>query len=120
MQALNKSDNTIIIKFDAINRLSKSLKNLVTAKSLAFDTVKILTTEFFDQPIFGTGEQIDNKRIEKSIVRNILNDEKMEFPTDTDHISLPNTAEEIKQQSIDENKLFIETELKRTKGMLKQ
>ena len=37
----------------------------------------------------------------------------MEFPTDTDHISLPNTAEEIKQQSIDETKLFIETELKK-------
>ena len=26
---------------------------------------------------------------------------------------MPNTAEEIKQQSIDENKLFIETELKK-------
>ena len=36
----------------------------------------------------------------------------MKFPTDTDHISLPNTAEEIKQQSIDENKLFIEAALK--------
>ena len=36
----------------------------------------------------------------------------MEFPTDTDHMSLSNLAEEIKQQSIDENKLFIETELK--------
>ena len=37
----------------------------------------------------------------------------MEFPTDTDHISLPNTAEEIKQQSINENKLFMETEVKK-------
>ena len=37
----------------------------------------------------------------------------MKFPTDTDHISLSNTAEEIKQQSIDENKLFIEAELKK-------
>ena len=37
----------------------------------------------------------------------------MEFPSGTDHISLPNTAEEIKQQSIYENKLFIETELKK-------
>ena len=37
----------------------------------------------------------------------------MEFPTDTDHTSLPNTAEQIKQQSIDENKLFIETKLKK-------
>ena len=39
----------------------------------------------------------------------------MEFPSDTDHISLPNTADEIKQQSIDENKLFIETEPKKNK-----
>ena len=37
----------------------------------------------------------------------------MEFPTDTDHICLPNTAEDIKKQSIDEKKLFIETELKK-------
>ena len=38
----------------------------------------------------------------------------MEFPTDTDHMSFPNWAEEIKQESIDENKLLIETELKNT------
>ena len=108
---LSKYDDTIVIKFDAINRLKKSLNNLLTAKSLAFDTVRIssMTTEFFDRPIFVTGERIEN-----SIVRNILNNEKMEFPNDTDHISLSNTAEEVKQQSIDENKLFIETELKKS------
>ena len=39
----------------------------------------------------------------------------MEFPTDTDRISLPNSAEEVKPQNIDENKLFIETELKKNK-----
>ena len=72
-----------------------------------------MTTEFFDQAIFVTGEQTVNKKIEENIVRSILNDEEMEFPTDTDHISSPNTAEEIKQKSIDENKLFIETELKK-------
>ena len=112
---LSKYDDTIVIKFDAINRLKKSLNNLLTVKSLAFDTVRILwmTSEFFDRPIFVTGEQTDNKRIENNIVRNILKNEKMEFPNDTDHISLPNTAEEIKQQSTDENKLFIETELKK-------
>ena len=37
----------------------------------------------------------------------------MEFPTDTSHIRLPNTVEEIKEQSVDGNKLFIETELKK-------
>lgn len=44
---------------------------------------------------------------------NILNDEKMEFATDINHVNLPNMAEEIKEQSIDENKLFVETELKK-------
>ena len=117
MQALSKSDDTIVIKFDAINRLNKSLNDLLTAKFLAFDTARIwrMTTEFFDRPIFVTVEQSDNKRIENSSGRNVLNDEKMKFPTDTDHISLPNTAEEIKQQSIDEIKLFTETKLKNNK-----
>ena len=76
-------------------------------------------TAIFNQPSFGSDEQIDNKRIENSIARNILNDKKMKFPTDTDHISMPNTAEELKEQSIDEKKLFIETELKRMGEMLK-
>lgn len=51
-------------------------------------------------------------------MRDILNDEKIDFPTDTDDIGLPNTAEEIKQQSIDENKLYIETELKKKRKRL--
>ena len=86
MKALSKSDDTIVIKFDAINKLNKSLNNLLMAESLAFNTEKIsrITTEFFDRPIFVAGEQTDNKKIEQNIVRSILNDEKMEFPTDTD------------------------------------
>ena len=106
---MSKSDDTIVIKFDAINRLNKSLNNLLLpVESLAFNTARIsrMTTDFLDRPIFVTGEQTDNKRIENSIVRNILKNEKIEFPTDTDHVSLPNSAEEIKQQSINENKLF--------------
>lgn len=64
-------------------------------------------------------EQIVNNRIEKDIVRNSLNDEKIDFPTNTDHISLPNIAEKIKQQSINGNKLFVESELKRNKSIYK-
>ena len=37
----------------------------------------------------------------------------MEFPIDTDHISLLNTADWIKQQSMDENILLIGTELRK-------
>ena len=41
IQALSQSDNTIIIKFDPINTLNKSLNDLLMAESLAFDTAKI-------------------------------------------------------------------------------
>ena len=91
------------------------MNDLLTAQSLALNTARIsrMTTEFFYWPIFVTHEQADNKIIKENIAKSILNDEKIEFPTDTDHICLPNIAEEIKEQSIDENKLFIETELKK-------
>ena len=75
-----------------------------------------MTTEFFDRPIFVSNEETDNKKIEKDIVKNILNDENIEFPIDSDHMSLPNTTEEIKQQSIDDRNMFIETELKKDEG----
>ena len=38
MQAFSKSDDAIVIKFDAINRLNKSSNDLLMAESLAFDT----------------------------------------------------------------------------------
>ena len=73
MQALSKSDDTIVIKFDAINRLNKILNDFLTAVSLAFETAKTsrMTTEFFENPIFESGEQTDNKSIEDNIVKNI-------------------------------------------------
>ena len=40
---------------------------------------------------------------------------KIDFLTDTDHINMANTAEEIKRKSIDENKLFTETKLRKRK-----
>ena len=35
-----------------------------------------MITEFFDRPIFVTGEQTDNKKIEEDIVKSIPNEEK--------------------------------------------
>ena len=69
MQALSKSGDTIAIKFDAINKLNKSLNDLLTADSLAFDTAKIsrMTTEFFDRPIFVIDKQTDNKKLRKTL-----------------------------------------------------
>lgn len=96
IQALCKCGDTTAVKFDAMNRLNKSLINLLTAESLAFDTARILRmmTEFFDQPIFVidqpsfvTGEETDKEKIEENIERSILNDGEMEFPTDTDQMT---------------------------------
>ena len=116
MQILKKSGDTFLVKFDAINKLNNSLNNLLTAKAMVFHTERVSrVTACFDQPVSVSDEQIVNDRIEKDIVRNSLNDEKIDFPTNTDHISLPNIAEKIKQQSINGNKLFVETELKRNK-----
>ena len=52
------------------------------------------------------------KKIEENIVNDIVNDKKIGFPTETDHISLPNTAEKIKQQSVDEMDMNLKTLLK--------
>ena len=41
-------------------------------------------------------QQTHNKKIENS-VSDIINVKKNDFPTDTDHISLPNSAEKLKQ-----------------------
>ena len=106
---MSKSDDAILFKFDAINTLNKSLNDLLSGESLAFETERVSRMmTFFDQPVFVIEDQTDNNRIEKDIVRNILNDKKRGFPTDTDHIRLLDTAVDIKQQSIDENKLFLE------------
>ena len=44
---------------------------------------------------------------------------KIDFPTDTDHISLPNSAEKIKQQKINEEEIFLKTELKKNERDMK-
>ena len=80
MQALSKSDDAILIKFDAINKLNKNLNDLLTDQALAFETEKVSRMmTFFSQPVFVSEEQTDNNRIKIEIVRNILNDEKKIF-----------------------------------------
>ena len=69
--------------------------------------------EDFDRPTFVVNEQTYNKKIENSIVSDIINDKKIDFPTDTDHISLPNSAKETKQEKINEDEMFLKTELKK-------
>ena len=44
----------------------------------------------------------ENQKFEDDIVRNILNDIKIEHPQETDHLTFLNTAEEIKRQVAEE------------------
>ena len=64
----------------------------------------------FDQLIFVVNEQTYNKKLKNSIVSDIINDKN--FPTDTDHSSLQNSAEKEKQK-INEEEMFLKTELKK-------
>ena len=41
---------------------------------------------------------IIKKKIKNSIVSDIINNKRIDIPTDNNHISLPNSAEEIKQE----------------------
>ena len=100
MQTLSKSNDKIFINFDAINQLNKNLNNLMIGEIHAFEKQKISTMlEDFDWPIFVVNEQTYNKKkIKNSIVSDIINNKRIDFPTDNNHISLPNSAEEIKQE----------------------
>ena len=55
------------------------------------------------------------KKIKNGIVSDIIKDKKIDFPTNTDHISVPNSAEEIKDQKINEEEMLLKTELKKTR-----
>ena len=99
MQPLRKSNDNIFINFDAINWLNKNLNNLMIGEIHAFKKQNISTMlEDCDGPISVVNEQTYNKKIENNIDRYIINNWKTDFPTNTDHISLPNSAEKIKQQ----------------------
>ena len=52
------------------------------------------------------------KKNEESIVNDIRNDKKNDFPTEADHVSLPNTSEEIKYQRDDEMDMNLKSLLK--------
>ena len=84
-----------------INQLNKNLNNLIIGEIRAFENQKIkMLLDDFDRSLFVVREQSSKDKIEDDILSDILNDKKIDFPTETDHISLLNMAEEIKQQKI--------------------
>ena len=113
-QALSKSDDSILLKLDAINRFNKSINGLLVNKTLACENAEIQKLQnFFDPPtVVGDELTIDNK-IESRIVKEILKDEKPPSDVDNSDIPIAKTTEEIKQENIIQNSLFLEAELKK-------
>ena len=93
MQALNEMDNRVKLKFDAISDLNKNIYNLLITEANKFKTLpkEIRMGNFADH-------KTENQKFEDDVVRNILYDFKVEYPHDSDHLTFPNTADEIKNR----------------------
>ena len=91
MLALNEMDNRVKLKFDAINDRNKNINNLLITEANKFKALpkEIRMDNFADN-------KTENQKFGDDVVRNILYDLKVEYPHDTDHLTFPNTADEIK------------------------
>ena len=108
MQALSKSDDSILLKFDAINRLNKSM--------LVYENAQIEKLQnFFDPPTLAGDELTISDKIESTIVKEILKGGKPPSDVDDSDISIAKTNEEIELENIVQNSLFLETGLKKDK-----
>ena len=97
MQVLNKLEDRVKLKFDAISDLNKSINNLLIKEA---NKLKVFPNEI------QVGNFVDNKtenqKFEDDVVRNIMYDFKVEYPHDTNHLNFPNTDDEIRKQAADE------------------
>ena len=72
MQALSKSDDSILFKFDTINRLNKSLNSFLVNKMLAYENAKTEKLQnFFDPPTVVGDEPTINNKTESKILKEI-------------------------------------------------
>ena len=106
-QVLNRSDDRIEIKFDAVNRLNKNINNLLITVANRFRN----KSEKQNLSENSVEHKMENQKFEDDIIRNILNNMKVKHTQETNHLTFPNTAEEIKRQVAEEleqkNKLDI-------------
>ena len=97
MQVLNKLEDRVKLKFDAISDLNKSINNLLIeeANKLKVFPKEIRVGNFVDN-------KTENQKFEDDVVRSIMYDFKVEYPHDTNHLNFPNTDDEIRKQAADE------------------
>ena len=116
MRALSKSDDSILLKFDAINRLNKNKNSLLVNKTPAYENAEIEKLQnFFDPRTVAGNELTINNKIESTIVKGILKYEKPPCDVDGSDIRIAKVTEEIEQENIIQNVIFPETELKKDK-----
>ena len=95
MQALSRDDNRIDIKFDVMEELNKNIKKLLKDEvdrnsDISFINFRPEQFEEIKDP---------NRLFEKNVVENIMSGNRVDYPQDTDHMSFPNTEQEILVQS---------------------
>ena len=110
-QALSKSDNSGLLKFDVVNKFNKSINSLLVNEMLAYENAEIEKLQNF---LVGDEPTINNKT-ESAILQETLKDEKRPSDADNDdsHIPILKRAGEIEQKNIIQNSLFLETKLKK-------
>ena len=94
MQALSKSGKIISLKFDAINRLTKSINCLLVSEALAFENAKTkeLQNLMFDLPTVVGDEPTIKNKTESTIVKEVLKDKKPPSDVDDSDILIVNTV----------------------------
>ena len=99
LQALTIDDDSIKIGFDEIIELNKNLKSLIREDDRSDIEIIDLKEQQF--------EEIKDKTqlIEEEVVSNIINDVRIEYPSDDQYLSFPNTPSEISKESDENNKI---------------
>ena len=97
IQALNQLVDRIEIQFDAINKLIKSINNLLITEAHKFRKQP-------EENLFGNfaDYKTKNQKFEDDVVRNFLYEFRVQYLQDTDHLTFPNTTKEIKKQAAEE------------------
>ena len=99
LQALTIDNDSVEIKFDEIIELNKDLKSLIRDD----DRTNIEIIDFKEQQFDEIKDK--NQIIEEEVVNNIINDIKVKYPDDNQHLSFPNTPSEISKETYENNKI---------------
>ena len=94
MQALRRDDDRSDIKFDAIEELNKRIKKLL--KDEVDQNSDISFIDFRPEQLEEIKDR--NRSFEENLVENIMSGNRVDYPQDTNHMSFPNTEQEILAQ----------------------